>query len=732
MRIMIFAAGGDIGGGKTHILSLANELAKCNDLRLVCFRKGVMSEEAGAMGLDVAAIDHSEGIPAAIKFAVSQADEFRPDLIHCHGSKANMIGAIVKKKRGIPVMSTVHSDPKLDYMDRPLRALTFGKINMWALRRMDYYVAVAWKMRDTLIEYGFDPQSIFTVYNGMDFSGAPQGPRPRKADDEDIVIGIAARLNPVKDIPTLVRAFAKAFEQDRRLRLSIAGTGETEEELKALVRELGVEEYVTFEGWISDIKAYFSKVDINVLSSLSEGFPYSLLEGAYQHIPAIATPVGGIPALIEHGKTGFLFEPGDVDAFAGYMLKLAGDPDLRERLAEALFKKASEEFSLECMRKDQENTYRTLLRRYEHKGERGGAVLCGAYGRSNAGDEAILRAILQRLRSIDPDMPIWVMSRDPLQTSKKESVRSFYIFNVPAFLKALKHAELFVNGGGSLIQDITSSRSLYFYLFTLKAAKRCGCRIIMYGCGIGPINRPANRKKAGRVLDSTADIITLRDSVSHELLQEIGVTHPEIIRAADPVLSLPSAPEGLISQGFASEGIPEGLSMACFCLRSWPGFTDKKAVADAARYCYEKYGLTPVFLPIENPKDVAVGEEVAALAGCPCHVCTKPHSSDVILGMISRMKLVCGMRLHSLIFATAGGVPVVGISYDVKVDSFIKDIGSDSCINVADLSSGRLEKLIDERLAAGEADAAAKRVQLMELEGLNGIAAARLLRKEEA
>lgn len=732
MRIMIFAAGGDIGGGKTHILSLANELAKCNDLRLVCFRKGVMSEEGEAMGLDVAAIDHSEGTPAAIRFALAQVDEFEPEVIHCHGSKANMIGALVKKKRGIPVMSTVHSDPKLDYMGRPLRALTFGKINMWALRRMDYYVAVAWKMRETLIEYGFDPQSIFTVYNGMDFSDAPKGPRPRKAEDEEIVIGIAARLNPVKDIPTLIRAFAKAFKEDKRLRLSIAGTGEAEAELKTLVKELGVEEYVTFEGWISDIKAYFGKVDINVLSSLSETFPYSLLEGAYQHIPAIATTVGGIPSLIEHGKTGYLFEPGDADAFADYILKLAADPDLREQLAEALFEKASAEFSLDRMRRDQENIYRTLLRRYEHRGERGGAVLCGAYGRGNAGDEAILKAILQRLRSIDPDMPIWVMSRNPLQTSKKESVRSFYIFNVFAFLKALKQADLFVNGGGSLIQDVTSSRSLYFYLFTLKAAKRCGCRIVMYGCGIGPINKAANRKKAGKVLDSTADIITLRDSVSHELLQEMGVTRPEIVRAADPVLSLAQAPENKVAQGFAAEGIPEGLNMAGFCLRSWPEFKNKQAVADAARYCYEKYGLTPVFFPIEEPKDVPVGQEIAAMLNCPCYVCSKRHSSDEIIGMLGRMKLVCGMRLHSLIFATAAGAPVIGISYDVKVDSFIKDIGSSSCISVTDLNTEKLEKLIDERLAAGEADALAKRDQLKELEGLNGRAAARLLRKEEA
>ena len=231
---MLFAAGGDIGGGKTHILSLAKELSKTNDLRLVCFRKGQMSDEGPGMGIDTVYIDHAKGFKAAITFAIAQYDEFRPQVIHCHGAKANALGILVKKCRKVPVMTTVHSDPKLDYMGSPLRKYTYGVINAWALRRMDYYVAVAWRMRELLIDRGFDPQSIFTVYNGLDFSDAPQQPKPFKGEDEPITVGIAARLNPVKDIPTLLKAFAIAYRQDPRLRLSIAGTGEEEAALKQM------------------------------------------------------------------------------------------------------------------------------------------------------------------------------------------------------------------------------------------------------------------------------------------------------------------------------------------------------------------------------------------------------------------------------------------------------------------------------------------------------------------
>ncbi len=726
MRIMLFAAGGDIGGGKTHILSIAEELSRSCDLRLVSFRKGVLSTEAMQMGLDTADIDGTRSFAATVRFALQQVDGFKPDIIHCHGAKANLIGVIVKQLRHVPVMTTVHSDPRLDYLGAPLKQYTYGFVNALALRRMDYYVAVAGRMKEILIERGFDPCRIFTVYNGLNFSGASDSPKPAKDPEDTIVVGIAARLNPVKDIPTVLRAFAKAYSQDKRLRLSIAGTGEDENALRRLANQLGISEVTVFEGWISDISAYFKRIDINVLSSLSETFPYSLLEGAYEHCPAIASNVGGIPYLIKNGETGYLYEPGDVDSFSKYILRLAADSELRTMLAENLFRKARDEFSLQRMRGDQEEIYRTVLRRRQ-RGDLGGAVLCGAYGKGNAGDEAILKAILSQLREIDRDMPYWVMSRNPGQTSAKEGVRSYYIFNVPAFLSSLRRAELFVNGGGSLIQDVTSSRSLYFYLFTLWAAKRCGCRVIMYGCGIGPLLKDRDRRLAGSVLNSCADIITLRDSVSLELLDQIGVTRPEIILAADPTVNLPGISRMAVDAALEQEGIPAGLPMIGFCLREWPGFDNYEGIRQAAEYVYGKYGLTPVFLPIEYPKDIEIGRRMAEGLSVPSYVCTGSRSVEDTIGMLGSMKLVCGMRLHSLIFATAGNTPVVGISYDVKVDSFIKDIGSDACVSAVDFSAAELIEKIDEVLAGGTDIGMETGCRLRENERKNGQAAARLL-----
>ena len=733
MRIMLFAAGGDIGGGKTHILSLAKELAKDNDLRLVSFRRGVLSQEGMQMGIDTVDTEGHNGIFHSIRLAFEQAKAFRPDVIHCHGAKGNMMGILMKWFLHIPVVTTVHSDPDLDYLGAPLRNLTYGNINRFCLRRMDYHVAVADRMCELLIQRGFDAQNIFSVYNGLDFSQSEDDPRPHKENQETITVGIAARLNPVKDIATLLRAFAKAYEQDKRLRLSIAGSGEEGKALKSLAKELGIADVTTFEGWISDVKEYFRGIDINVLSSLSETFPYSLLEGAFVHCPAIASNVGGIPYLIQNEKTGLLFEAGDAQAFADCILRLSHDPALRAQLAENLYEKARRDFSLERMKTDQEAIYRTLIHRSDmQKKGRYGAILCGAYGKGNAGDDAILRAILTSLKEIDADMPFYVMSRNPVETSMKERVGSFYIFNLWKFFKYLRRTSLFVSGGGTLIQDVTSSRSLYFYLFTLLAAKWSGSRVVMYGCGIGPIRKGNNRRRTGKVLNRAADIITLRDSVSIELLQEIGVTKPEIILAADPTVNLPAVSASVVQEAFRLDGVPQDVRKIAFCLRSWEEFRDLQAVAKAADYAYERYGLLPVFLPMEYPRDVAIGEKVGSMVTVPHAVCSRRHTVEELRGMLSSMEVVCGMRLHSLIFASAGGTPIVGISYDVKVDSFIKDSGANRCITVQNLSAEKLIEDIDDAVAGGRSHGSETKQRLQSMERKNGEAARRLLLGKES
>ena len=148
----------------------------------------------------------------------------------------------------MPVISTIHSDYKLDYMGRTLGGLVYGNINAIALRHMDYRIGVSDAMVDLLISRGFPAETFYAIYNGLDFD-VPEITENRldylrslgaKVEEDSIVVGIAARLDPVKDIPTLLRGFAAAAKTSDKLRLVIAGDGAEKEKLQALAKELGI------------------------------------------------------------------------------------------------------------------------------------------------------------------------------------------------------------------------------------------------------------------------------------------------------------------------------------------------------------------------------------------------------------------------------------------------------------------------------------------------------------
>ncbi|MCL2031440.1 MAG: polysaccharide pyruvyl transferase family protein, partial [Oscillospiraceae bacterium] len=101
------------------------------------------------------------------------------------------------------------------------------------------------------------------------------------------------------------------------------------------------------------------------------------------------------------------------------------------------------------------------------KAPRRGVLICGAYGHGNAGDDAILEAIVQEMREIDAEMPIWVLSRTPRETQARFGIGSVHIFNVFGFLRIMRRTRLYISGGGSLIQDVTSRRSLWYYLASI-------------------------------------------------------------------------------------------------------------------------------------------------------------------------------------------------------------------------------------------------------------------------
>ena len=739
MKVIHLISGGDSGGAKTHVLSLLQHLNKTITAQLVCFRDGPFADEARSMGIPTAICGGNN----IFRIRRQLTDTIRQEgyeLIHCHGARANMIGALLRKTTGLPVVTTVHSDYRLDYMGRPLSRLTFGTINAYALRKLDYRIGVSDTLVDLLISRGFPADRFYAIYNGIDFTPAPpQGDRlpylmslGADVDDDSVVVGIAARLNPVKDMSTLIRGFAAGYRKCPRLRLVIAGDGEEREKLENLARELGVEKQVTFAGWISGgMDRFYSALDINALTSLSETFPYALTEGARFHLATVATAVGGIPYLIDSSVNGFLVPSGDWQALGEHLAALGNDDALRHEMGEKLYQKASTQFSIQKTVDTQLHIYREIIRRHSRpNADRDGVVICGAYGRGNAGDDAILEAILQEMRSIDPDMPVLVLSKDPKSTRLAYRVQAVHRSNFPAWLRAMRRAKIYINGGGSLIQDVTSRRSLWFYLHNISAAKKAGCRVQMYGCGIGPVTRENHRRLAARVLNANVDVITLREPDSREELRLMGVTKPEILLTADPALTLRRASDDEIDSVMLRAGIPPHGKYICFALRQWKGFEEKAPLfGAAAQYAYDTYGLTPVFIAVEKHLDPVAHRLAAKSLTTPHYFLDDAGGAGTIIGSLSRMEVVVSMRLHALIFAAGQGIPLAGVVYDPKVSAFLKYIGQELFWDLYALTEEGLRHMIDQAVGQSrrpEDQAAAVR-RLQELEQQNVAVARRLL-----
>ena len=712
MKIIHLISGGDVGGAKTHVLSLLQGLSRDHSVLLVCFMEGEFAQDARDMGIDTRIIK-SGNVLADCR---TIADLIRTEgyqVVHCHGSRANMMGALLRRRVSAPVVTTVHSDYRLDYLGRPLHRLTFGTINMVALRFLNYYIGVSEAMAELLIRRGFDAQRMFSIYNGIDFS-APRQTAEREEyldrlgvqrEPDSVIFGIAARISPVKDMGTLVQAFARTVEQYPAARLVIAGDGEQRQELEAMARELCPADSVRFAGWVDDVDSFYNAIDVNLLTSLSETFPYALTEGARMRCATVASRVGGIPYLIDDEVNGLLFPARDAEALAERMQRLAADGSLRERLGQRLYEKTKEQFSLEATVRHQEEIYETILRRTARAGrKRDGVLICGAYGKRNAGDDAILRSIVGQLRGIDPDLPIYALSRHPRETRLDFRIGSCHSFDALRYRRIMRRTKLYISGGGTLIQNSTSVRSLLYYLNNISSAHAAGDHVMMYGCGVGPVNGSFSRRLAARTINRCVDTITLRDQESADELRRMGVTRSDIHLTADPALLLRAADPEAMTAALCRYGIEPGQRYVMFALRPWHGLDAHMADFAAAADHVRARGCTPVLFALEPKRDAPVGATLAAMLDGPCLQISADMDAGTVLALTARMEAVVSVRLHALIFAAGQEVPLAGVVYDPKVSGFLDYIGQKNYVNLEDLTAERLISMLDTALSGASVD----------------------------
>jgi glycosyltransferase involved in cell wall biosynthesis len=315
---------------------------------------GPLGESLRAEGVHVECVGRRPGIdlglPVRLAAAVRRLDA---DVVHAHQYTPYFYSALATRLsvRRPALVFTEHGRHVPDHR-RPKR-VAFNRV---ALGWTDRVTAVcAYVKRLLVANEGIGPDRVDVIYNGVDasrFSRAiDRGAVRRKlgyGPDERVVVCVA-RFHAVKDHPTLLRGFARAYGHDKRARLLLVGSGDGETSLRALARETGVGDVVRFAGVRDDVPDVLAGADLFAMTSLSEGTSVTILEAMLARMAAVVTDTGGNPEIVEHERTGLLVPVGDDRAVGDAIARLLGDPARAQRLGEAARERALAAFSQERM-----------------------------------------------------------------------------------------------------------------------------------------------------------------------------------------------------------------------------------------------------------------------------------------------------------------------------------------------------------------------------------------------
>ncbi len=374
IRVLECIRQGKIGGGESHLLSLVAHLDRSHfEPVVLSFTDGPMLERLKEMDIETRLIHTETPFDIRVWSQVKQLLEAEsPDIIHAHGTRANSNVLWAAGRLGIPVVYTVHGW-SFHQDQHPLvrRLRIWGEKYLTERSRVNISVSASNQQsgKEQIPQF----ESII-VNNGID---QQKFDPERKYSDIRSELGIApdrvvvlfiARFTAHKQPLTLIRAFAKALKggQAPGLHLLMVGDGDEKEAGLELARALGLEDRVSFQAFRQDVPDVLHAADIFVLPSLWEGLPIGLLEAMAMRKAVIGTRVDGTREVLQDGENGLMVEPGDVDALAAAIVRLAGDGELRETLRCKAYQTVRQRFDAVTMTREIETIYSKVLEQAHH------------------------------------------------------------------------------------------------------------------------------------------------------------------------------------------------------------------------------------------------------------------------------------------------------------------------------------------------------------------------------
>jgi len=284
-------------------------------------------------------------------------------------------------------------------------------------------------------------------------------------------------------------------------------------------------------------------------------------------------------------------------------------------------------------------------------------LISGYYGFNNFGDEAILQTVVTKLKNLNCN-DITVFSSNPNETSKKYLVKSIYYFNFIKIIFNMLRCDVFISGGGSLLQDVTSIKSLLYYLFLLNLAVLFRKKVIIFAQGLGPFKHKRGAYWVKNTLKKCS-YVSVRDKKSHYLLKKWGIKSDLV---CDPFFDIP-IPE---YQNYGTVGIQ---------LRHVKNL-NINYLKELAKYC-AKYFPNKIFeiYSFQDTLDLKVCRDFSGFLNeynIKSTVIEQKTPYETI-EMISHLEYMIAMRFHAILTASRFGIKTLAISYDMKVEKFARE-----------------------------------------------------------
>ena len=673
MKILLLTDRMDHGGAETHIAQLALGLRRMGEEVMLLSSGGSLADRLEAAGVPQIRLPLCTHDPMRLFFLrqrikrLIKVEKF--DILHAH---ARLPAFLLRGLggHGSARIVTAHA--------RFRRTLPLWLASYWGERT----VAVSEDLRSYLAkEYGVPAERISVIPNGIDCARfAPPIPDPRQEDPADggVRICFVSRLDAdCSKVAALLCTLAPRLESlFPCLEITVAGGGSEKARIAELAkRSNGItgKETVKLCGWVEDMPSLLQKQDVFV------GVSRAAMEAAACGCAVILAGDEGYLGILDPDSSPLALQSNfcargcphaDEERLLCDLERLLSDPALRQKCASF----GRQLILASC---NAEGMCRDTLALYERSRpvpHRATVTVAGYFGCGNLGDDAILMGFCEELHRQAPDIRLLALTGHPRRDSRRFGLMAYGRKNPFSILWCLLRSDAFLCGGGSLLQNLTSHRSLSYYLTLLSVSQRL-CPTLLYASGIGPLLGERAKRRCAEVL-TKCRYISLRDEGSRRLLQLLEIPPDHLHQGADAVFLLSPPPLGRATAALSKNGIKTAQDYLAVILREPPAKSEITGLLPAViRTFCQRHDLTPLFLIFDRACDRRITQRIQKR--CGGKILSFCDVSEA-LAVISESRLTLSMRLHGLILATAAEVPALGISLDgreEKITSFCKEAG---------------------------------------------------------